>query len=150
MVERALREEGVRRRKVEAAADRGEWERFRRLRNLYFDSFYARLAAVHEANQSFPQQHRLPLRALPEIAERLDPVRGTEEAAVVRTEPKSSGEGFRVVTRFGVENKAIQIMAGRILRPALERHLAPNQYAVLNGGRPAACREVWDALEVGD
>ena len=97
-MDRAVKTELKRRRKANQATG----ERRRRLRNFYFGSFEARLAAVNEANQSFPANHRLSLKVLVEIARGLDPVRGTDEPAIVRTKRKSQGDGFRVVTRFDI------------------------------------------------
>lgn len=146
LIKRARRDAARLIQHIEAALRNGDRHRARGLQKTYLASFYPRLKAVADANCKLRRPHRLPLSALPEVAARLDAWRGTDETVRVSWVAKRSG-GQRPTMGFGLENKALQILARDALLPFAE--LRSFQYAVSNGGVNALVKDVLETIPHG-
>ena len=117
----------------------------RRYQRQYFNSYDAKLAALHTANRKQPGRP-LSDSVLIGLAGDMNPWAGTDERARMHVIPKANG--YRAVIRFRVINMALQVLYDRAVGPFAPRH--PRQYdAPGNGGDWGACRRILELLGAG-
>lgn len=134
--------------KIAEAHNAGKMSWARRLTREYLHSYHAHLVAAHEANRKLKQHRRVDPAKLPMIADQLDPWAGTEEPVTVNFKLKKTeiNEIYRPTCDFGIENRALQCLVGRVLRALVD--LNPHQF-MFHGGVPAAVDEALHNLNEG-
>lgn len=115
-------------------------------RDVYLNSYAAKLVSLYEANRRLPHHRRVSEETLLVLAERMDPWRCLDEPVRVRAIPKPNG-GYRIIHSFNLLHRAHQILVRERLKPFASLH--PGQYILKGGGRRAACAAVKSALEAG-
>jgi hypothetical protein len=134
-------------RKIRVARDAGKRKRVDYLGRQYLNSFDAKLTAVRKAYQKIKPYRRPDESELQAIAHCLDPWKGTKEEVRVIYKPKASNPGkYRVIMNFGIENRALQYLALRLLEKVVEPH--PRQY-LMRGGVKAAIYQLARAMANG-
>ena len=142
----AKRDERHLRKRIRKAYRRGRMVEARFFQQRYLTSFNCKLVAVDHGARDMKSQKRPPKSDYIEIAERLDPWRGSNEEVTVHFKLKEGpNEDYRPVCDFGIENRALQ----NLIRSALKAQssLRPNQYAMR--GVTRAMRKVEKALYAG-
>lgn len=116
----------------------------RRFQYGYLGAFSAKIAALVAAEKRL--KTGLSDAELIALAKNLNPWVGTNERVNMYPEPKPGG--YRPITSFGIQNKALQILVERAAKPFIRIH--PAQYDALgHGGPPAACRRLLELLGQG-
>ena len=124
-------------RKIQQAAMAGKYRHADYLARRYFSSRSACLAAMIEANAGLKKHRRLSKTELLEIAEGLNAFKGTsEEVTLLGKAKKNNNCDFRIVYRFDVRHRALQIMVRRVLQARVQLH--PQQYLLQGAGTPPA------------
>jgi len=144
--QRAKRHEDRLRRKITQTAAAGGPIGVKNALRQYLCSHDAKLAATFEALKKVPEHERPPKSAVPEIAGKIDPWKGTDEEVSLWWRPKLATGEFRPIMSFGIENRALQMLVLRALNACARTH--PNQFAG-RGGTPAAIARVVQHLEAG-
>ena len=122
---------------------RSSRQRAKEFQRLYLASHDAMISAVAKANK----KHRLPPEELLRLAAELSAWIGTDEPVNMWPKRKSNG-GHRPITAFGIQNRALQILAHRAVKPLA--NLAPDQYvAAGRGGNDVACQKILQLLGRG-
>lgn len=143
LVRRALVREAKMRAKMARLAET-DYKGGRRFQYGYLGSFSAKVTALCEANKKL--KAGLSDAGLVALAKDLNPWAGTSEP--VNMYPKPKPGGYRPITSFAIENKALQILVERAAEPFIQ--IEPNQFdAKGNGGTPAACRRLLELLGQG-
>ena len=143
LVRRALaRETKMREKMIRLAAT--DYPKGRDFQRVYLRSFPAKVAATIAAGKKIGMD--LTDAQVIASAKRIDPFKGTGEAVQMRAEPKPGG--YRPITTFGVQNKALQILVKGAAEPFIRAH--PHQFdAKGNGGNEGACRRILELLRAG-
>jgi hypothetical protein len=118
----------------------------RRLVRFILASPAAHFVAVHEANAKLKPKRRHPQAVVREIAARLDPWRQSTQTVRVHLIPKDKG-GVRPVADYALEARAAKLLVRKVIRPILRTR--DDQFALKNGGEPAAARRVVALIENG-
>lgn len=143
---KAARQEKKKLRRIERALAAGRVEKARFLQRRYLASFDVKLTSVVAVNKKLAKDRRVHKTRLIQNAEALNPWRGTNELARAYALPKAGG-GFRAITSYGAQARALQQMVRCAVRPFAR--FDPRQHAVTNGGRDAAIAKVKDGVAHG-
>jgi len=132
--------------RIRTARSEGALYRAFGLQSKFLHSYQCRLAALADANAKLPASRRLPLDVLPDVAATLDPWEGTDEEVIAHAMAKGA-IGFRPILKYGIRNRALQLLAARALEPFASLH--QSQFLALGKGRNEAARAVMEAIEDG-
>lgn len=132
---------------IQAAHDAGKKKRAAYLTSRYLNSYDAKFVATVNAYRKLKPHRKAPSIKLKQIAENLDPWRGTQEEVILHWKQKKSNDAeHRPIMDFGLENRSLQYLVKSVL--SVQVNLSPCQFAI-NGGRSAASEAVLEALGQG-